>query len=773
MLGKHTRTLPALLTLAFTAIPGLLFAQTKPLSPPNMVKAQLVSEQTAVVPGQSFTVGLHLDHKKGWHTYWENPGDVGIPPMFKWKLPDGWTAGPVQYQAPQRVKMFDITAHGFSGTTALHLVELTPPAKLKGSKVTLAADITWMLCGRSCHPGTYPFALELPVAGSATAKAKPNPRWRKAFDAVRAEHPRPSTSWIATALNETKDTILLELRPRSKANRKAPATAPLFYGLDKQVFSDRPHHFNAKPAEAPPGTLQFRLPRTDYGPKDKAELEAVLHRPDGWLDDGSLRYLRITAAFGPLGSGEPKHFQTIPRQGSLGAVARTPHPVPRTSPPASRNPDPASRIPNPVPRLPPPASRTVRFSAIGCGPYAPADVRAIRHYLAVENQKIGTPDAADFFIHLGDINSGKDAREGKVGEASFINIRDLLTRGNKLSTYIVPGDNEWNDMPDPDQAWRWWFAHLQHLNECSSPPWTTARQHARPENFAFRHHGVLFIGINLPGGKVHNEAEWQRRFRQNNEWIGEQLSAHGGSVRAAVVFFQANLIGAGKIKEIVAKRFQPFCEGFEPHATAFEKPLLLLHADGHKWLKDRPFANAKNVLRVQVDLANPKFPPLRVTIPAQPDPAKPDAAFQFDRRLDDPVWTPPKNIMKLDDEHAPVPKADAKRARLEAELAKWIVRIETAKAVKAKKGKLFGDPPPDFVRNSPLWAPMSRELQKKKVERDAKLLKFGPRHRDVVGLTSQIATLERNIEAMADNIIQVAQPKIVAVKRQIEALDQP
>lgn len=274
-----------ILLFTFTVLCG--FAQ----KPPEMVKAQLVSEQSQILPGQAFTVGLHLKHKEGWHTYWENPGDVGIPPMFKWSLPTGWKAGPVQYQAPQKVKMFDITAHGFSGTEALHLVELTPPDTFDpdAESVELKADVTWMLCGRSCHPGTFPFSLRIPVGEEPRANAD----WFEAFEKVRRDHPRSSKAWVAKA-NKTKEHITLELRPKPTDQAEASATVkePVYYGLDKQVFSNRPHL-----VEAGPDLIRFVLPRSDYGPDDKTDLEAVLHAPGGWHADGSLRYLQVRVAF--------------------------------------------------------------------------------------------------------------------------------------------------------------------------------------------------------------------------------------------------------------------------------------------------------------------------------------------------------------------------------------------------------------------------------------------------------------------------------------------
>jgi hypothetical protein len=57
----------------------------------------------------------------------------------------------------------------------------------------------------------------------------------------------------------------------------------------------------------------------------------------------------------------------------------------------------------------------------------------------------------------------------------------------------------------------------------------------------------------------------------------------------------------------------------------WDKPVLYLHGDGHRWIKDRPFG-AENILRVQVDQGG-IAPPLKVTVTTDTD-----EPFEFDRR---------------------------------------------------------------------------------------------------------------------------------------------
>ena len=279
----------------------------------------------------------------------------------------------------------------------------------------------------------------------------------------------------------------------------------------------------------------------------------------------------------------------------------------------------------------------VRFSAMGCGPYKPADEVAMRHHIAQENL---AEKRSAFLVHLGDINTGTLAKSGMLGEDRYASIATWLTAGNQIPTYIVPGDNEWNDRPNPDVGWIYWMKHLWKLEEKFEVPWKTERQDDRPENFAFVHGGVLFIGLNVVGGRVHDPVEWATRFEQNNDWVAAQYAKHKEAVRAAVVFAQANVVGQGKPKTAVNLLFKPFTSRFAKLSADFGKPVLFVHADGHNWINDRPWKGAPNVTRVQVDLIQAKFPPVQVTV--KEEPGEDGKIFAFDRRLKSEAWTKTK-----------------------------------------------------------------------------------------------------------------------------------
>ena len=91
------------------------------------VEAELVSAQTALGPGSPSTVALRLKMDRGWHTYWRNPGDSGLPTTIAWKLPAGLSAGPIEWPAPRALPVGPLVNYGYDDEVLLLTEIVTPP----------------------------------------------------------------------------------------------------------------------------------------------------------------------------------------------------------------------------------------------------------------------------------------------------------------------------------------------------------------------------------------------------------------------------------------------------------------------------------------------------------------------------------------------------------------------------------------------------------------------------------------------------------------------
>ena len=154
----------------------------------SKVRASLVAENDALVPGKTAQIALRLAHAPHWHTYWLNPGDSGQATKLSWTLPEGVAVRATRWPAPKR---FDagggIVNFVYEGETWV-LVELDVPATLEAKPVHLALRAKWLECTVDiCVPGGADLALEVPVAKTAA----PRRELAAAFEEARARIPQP------------------------------------------------------------------------------------------------------------------------------------------------------------------------------------------------------------------------------------------------------------------------------------------------------------------------------------------------------------------------------------------------------------------------------------------------------------------------------------------------------------------------------------------------------------------------------------------------------
>lgn len=132
------------------------------------MRAELLAEPTAVSAGAPFWTAVRLTMDPGWHTYWKDPGDSGLPTKILWDLPAGFQVGEIQWPVPKKIEASSLMNYGYDGQVSL-LVQLTPPPTLSTKNVVLAAKVTWLECADVCIPGKAEVRLSLPVS------AKPMP----------------------------------------------------------------------------------------------------------------------------------------------------------------------------------------------------------------------------------------------------------------------------------------------------------------------------------------------------------------------------------------------------------------------------------------------------------------------------------------------------------------------------------------------------------------------------------------------------------------------
>src|SRR2546426_965353 len=164
-----TSKMPPMRQLSIAAL-AILFAQfavAQTYQGKELVKASLVADTSAIVPGKPFSVGLLLRMAPGWHTYWKYSGDAGLPTEIKWNLPAGWKVSEIQWPIPLKtIDPGDIQTYGYVDEVLL-MQEVTPPPKIENSPIELGADVNWLVCEKICIPGSATLQLELPISATS------------------------------------------------------------------------------------------------------------------------------------------------------------------------------------------------------------------------------------------------------------------------------------------------------------------------------------------------------------------------------------------------------------------------------------------------------------------------------------------------------------------------------------------------------------------------------------------------------------------------------
>jgi cytochrome c biogenesis protein CcdA len=146
------------------------------------VRVALLAEPAAVSAGMPFWVAVRLDHDPGWHTYYREPGDSGYPTEIDWDLPEGFSAGPIQWPVPQRIELPPLVNFGYEGEASL-LVLISPPDRISDKNLILKARVSWLECQEACVPGKTDVSLSLPVS---PAPVLPLAEMSLYFDQARA-----------------------------------------------------------------------------------------------------------------------------------------------------------------------------------------------------------------------------------------------------------------------------------------------------------------------------------------------------------------------------------------------------------------------------------------------------------------------------------------------------------------------------------------------------------------------------------------------------------
>lgn len=220
-------------------------------------RIELIADPSPPKNSPQIWLALHFSLEKNWHIYWVNPGDSGLPPVLKWQLPPGFSAGEIQWPRPEKLKRSTLADYGYQDDVML-LVPLHVPS---GSKSGVAGDIRlqakWLICREVCIADHAELNLSLPVQSGEQAAL---------FVQAQKQLPKPwPRSWKAWATSD-KDTFALSIQTGK------PIKAAEFYPL----VSEQIENATDQPLKANPQGATITLKKSDQLLKPIQTLKGLL-----------------------------------------------------------------------------------------------------------------------------------------------------------------------------------------------------------------------------------------------------------------------------------------------------------------------------------------------------------------------------------------------------------------------------------------------------------------------------------------------------------------
>ena len=278
------------LALAFLGTPAQAQLQT---GGGNNIAVSLVAEGRQVEAGGTVAFAIAMKPQPGWHGYWKNPGDAGIPMRIEWSLPAGVAAGEVRFPVPDRLLVSGLMNYVYKGEHA-HLVDLRIPAGVApGTRLPISGRLDYLACTEEiCVPETARVSTMLEVGRAASSENS------ALLDRYRQALPKPLGSDGRFEVQQGK------LRLAVPIPASLRLTQPYFFPLTE-------------------GAIDYAAPQSVSRSGDTLIVEsvaarsAVLPSVEGVLEVGDGIGLSLKAVPGPV------------------AAAGTPLPGPETAPAAS------------------------------------------------------------------------------------------------------------------------------------------------------------------------------------------------------------------------------------------------------------------------------------------------------------------------------------------------------------------------------------------------------------------------------------------------------
>lgn len=200
---------------------------------------ELIAKESSFAANRPLSLAIRVKLAEGWHAYWKNPGESGMPLHIEWTLPEGFTLTKLQWPTPKRFEVEGIVGYGYEDEV-FFLTEITPPKNLPAeTPLPIKANVRWLACSDSmCLPGDSDLTLNFPLSNFSDNSS--------VFNKARAALPQKMAS-----IKATRSDHFIEIQLKSSA---ATLEHVYFYPETKATIDEKILPVFAATTDAPEET---------------------------------------------------------------------------------------------------------------------------------------------------------------------------------------------------------------------------------------------------------------------------------------------------------------------------------------------------------------------------------------------------------------------------------------------------------------------------------------------------------------------------------------
>lgn len=223
----------------------------------SLVSVEQFADLTVVSPEEELLIATRYILEEGWHIYWRNPGDSGIPTKIDLNLPEGFEIIDYLWPMPTRFVEGGLTSFGYKDE-AMIFVKVKVKKNVKYGEYEITGKTNWLVCKEKCLPGSAATKFKFKVDSISSI----NPEWDKTED---FRDDMPETDWdleVNTSYNEKHFTISVFLDEPTEDISIFPYNEGVF-AISKEPIIERTS-WGVK-IKIEPSELMFEVPKKIQG----------------------------------------------------------------------------------------------------------------------------------------------------------------------------------------------------------------------------------------------------------------------------------------------------------------------------------------------------------------------------------------------------------------------------------------------------------------------------------------------------------------------------